>query len=75
MPSCVLPQGVPQVQTESRGIECPEAVWPDRALCLQTCSQLLIVNKLLSLSLSLLLLPFGRRTDGNQQAEFPPADT
>ena len=37
------------------GRECPEAVLPDRALYLPTFSHLLIVNKLLSLSISLAL--------------------
>jgi hypothetical protein len=38
--------------------ERPEAVSPDRALCLPTFSHLLIVNKLLTHSLSLSLLVF-----------------
>ena len=37
------------------GPESPEAVSPDRALCLPIFSHLLIVNKLISLSLSLSL--------------------
>ena len=32
--------------------ERPEAVWPDRALCLPTLCHFLIVNKILSLSLN-----------------------
>ena len=39
------------------GPERPEAVLPDRVLYLPTFSHLLIVNKLLSLSLSLSLKP------------------
>jgi hypothetical protein len=39
------------------GPESPEAVSPDRALCLPIFSHLLIVNKLISLSLSLSLSP------------------
>jgi hypothetical protein len=35
--------------------ERPEAVLPDRALCLPTFSHFLIVNKLLSLALALAL--------------------
>ena len=63
-PSCVLPQGVQQGQTESGGIVLAAICWapsaqrrchPEEALYLPTFSHLLIVNKLLSLSLSLFL--------------------
>ena len=63
-PSCVLPQGLPQGQTESGGIVLAAICWaastqrrchPQEALYLPTFSHLLIVNKLLSLSLSLSL--------------------
>jgi hypothetical protein len=61
-PSCVLPKGVPQGQTESRGIVLAAICWvtsaqrrchPQEALYLPTFSHLLVVNKLFSLSLSL----------------------
>jgi hypothetical protein len=61
-PSCVLPKGVSQGQTESGGIVLAAICWaasarrwchPKEALYLPTFSHLLIVNKLLSLSLSL----------------------
>ena len=61
-PSCVLPKGVQQGQTESGGIVLATICWapsaqrrchPEEALYLPTFSHLLIVNKLLSLSLSL----------------------
>jgi hypothetical protein len=63
-PSCVLPKGVPQGQTESGGIGFAATCWstsaqrrchPKEALYLPTFSHLLIVNKLFSLSLSLSL--------------------
>jgi hypothetical protein len=66
MSSCVLPKGVPQGQTESGGIVLAAICWatsaqrrchPEEALYLPTSSHLLIVNKLLSLSLSLSLSP------------------
>ena len=70
-PSCVLPKGVPQGQTESGGStrrhmlgpERPEAVSPDRALYLPTFSHLLIVNKLLSLEEALYLPTFSHLFD------------
>ncbi len=67
-PSCVLPKGVPQGQAESGGIVLAAICWatsaqrrchPEEALCLPTFSRLLIVNKLLSLSLSVPLLASG----------------
>ena len=69
-PSCVLPKGVPQGQTESGGIVLAAICWapsaqrrchPEEALYLPTFSHLLIVNKVfsLSLSLSLSLIPWG----------------
>ena len=69
-PSCVLPQGVQQGQTESGGIVLAAICWapsaqrrchPEEALYLPTFSHLLIVNKVfsLSLSLSLSLIPWG----------------
>ena len=62
-PSCVLPKGVPQGQTESGGIVLAAICWapsaqrchPKEALYLPIFSHLLIVNRLLSLSLSLSL--------------------
>ncbi len=60
-PPCVLPKGVPQGQTESGGIVLAAICWAtsaqgrchqEEAFCLPTFSHLLIVNKLLSLSLS-----------------------
>jgi len=65
VPSRVLPQGVQQGPTESGGMvlqitrrhmlepERPEAVSPERALCLPTFSHFFIVNQLLSRSPSL----------------------
>jgi len=63
-PSCVLPKGVPHVQTENGGIVLADICWatsaqrrchPKEALYLPTFSHLLIVNKLRSLSLFLSL--------------------
>jgi hypothetical protein len=60
-PTCVWPKGGPQGQTESGGIVLAATCWatsaqrrfhPKEALYLPTFSHLLIVNKLLSLSLS-----------------------
>jgi hypothetical protein len=48
------------------GREFPEAVLPDRVIYLPTFSHLLIVNKLLSLSLSLLVPRFGVTFVGNE---------
>jgi hypothetical protein len=57
-PSCALPKGVPQGQTESGGIVLAVICWSPSAqrrcaLSLPTLSHSLIVNKLFSLSLSL----------------------
>jgi hypothetical protein len=59
-PSCVLPKGVPQSQTESGGILLAAICWATSAPRKRRCTYrpsviYLIVNKLLSLSLSLSL--------------------